>query len=1503
MLVCADCDVYTIQLQVDEKGWRVISSYLEKLCNKDKIENVKPIPGLATEPRSISFDPTHHKSLNAELKYLYTAITRAKCNLWIYDSNQKNRLPMLDYWHKRNAVKVVRKSKDVTGDSSESYNFVFASNSTPEQWAAQGDNFRKRHLWEQAILCYEKAGVEYTYLAKEACAYHFIQEARQQKPQLFQHAALNFFERDELKHSVNCINGAALCLKNSRPPKHAVAAKLFEQLGDLAKAAQCFLRSKDFENFARVQEHLGDYNAVIRSLHGKPFMRKREALVKADEYVRKGYTLDPKFTPSELSFSCAKFYSKKDKKILLEVLKYMPEHERRVKFLKEAELFKEAFEDYATSNQFGGAYRLALAKGWFADGKALAKRTGDESMEARFILQEAKEEYLTLPVSFNVSSVNPKVITGLKTVSRSKDRLLQAEANLLLGMLLKAQGQCIMALGQFKLIKHKAGTLEAFDRVGDFGKVSDQEILNCCHIAKKVATSLKECSDMNVDVKRAVKFCDFQLIGKVYVTSAFSNIWIEKDTLLKFLSEEGDPDIDSMLRLKQDVKDAMVQHYESFMEKWPAKFNLETRLQQKLQVFKLHAQLHSRQSLNRQYSLQEVSSLSLREYLQACVHLLELWVLQNQTKKIDNIIVHFVLIFSPQVYIYLPQCLRSPHVQTVRISENSRTCFADFIKKEIVRISGVNDKVQINEWLLVWRASCIALPSLKMLTEKISALEAGVNGEAGESKEYEPPPGFIYWQTDKRFCHIFSLWLNSCVDVRERSRALWAAKLAITHFLGNIAEDKRISISVMNCVDLLSVHCTSLLAMITNANALQNIPTIFTVPLMYKHMVELFTCLNCRKGTSDTSLLAACVAEVSSCHNLRGLFKECKQLLVRAMGYLIGTHSRAPWFSMLKYGLRNFPNHDATRLCLILTLTLFCNLAMLKVQELPIFEDKIRTILTKAATRGHNVPVYVKKVYSDLSANSHGFSRPAFVLNLVANLLHDSRMDNMLSKLIFSEKEDSGGRIEFVNHQLTSQVKKPPHTMPSEKLPGLKSARSLPQAQAHSSPQSEKVPPVVRLPAVEGAGSSQVHPSSSELSQVQPVSPVAAPIGSERRKIPAVSSSHHSADPVLANPSVTSTLNPNATMYLPGFPNTVADPSYLTPGLPHIADNPSLPPPTHGSNESTYHLQPSHSLPSGSPNLAAALMAGYPQQYPGVYPAMGFPDSTIAPSEHTFMPSATDGTEWNGCMYYFQDENFFYTEDRQDEGEGGHTEYEESFVLTHLSQPVSQIDPNMIGEDIIDEKNSFCNVCGVYYQQDEAAVEPEDSSHDRPAFETYIGHVNGSEHHNNTVSYKRFKLLVGEAADGCEKFTLFQLAEKKLKDCKDLKADVETEQLDHEIDSLQDQINKYLEAIAECEDNRRWSEGTVKISGINDVLARLLKAATDQERKVMETSRQRFMRKHDEKEEVDEIDEFSARFEKELDQEVKLKGSRAGKRSSDGKMRTAEEKRQSRDKKRFKKQK
>ena len=212
---------------MDEKGWRVITNYLNE--HEDCVKVKRKLPGKESEPRSHPFDEKIHKALNSELKYLYTAITRAKCNLWIYDADVKRRLPMFDLWYKRDLVKVV--GNDIDGAESQ-HSLIFASISTDEQWKVQGDYFMRRSRWEQAKHCYERAGKGNAYLICEANARLLVQRARREsKPQLFLEAAVDFFHSDEFMHNIHCLLLAAQCLRRAKPPKYIPAAELFEKLG------------------------------------------------------------------------------------------------------------------------------------------------------------------------------------------------------------------------------------------------------------------------------------------------------------------------------------------------------------------------------------------------------------------------------------------------------------------------------------------------------------------------------------------------------------------------------------------------------------------------------------------------------------------------------------------------------------------------------------------------------------------------------------------------------------------------------------------------------------------------------------------------------------------------------------------------------------------------------------------------------------------------------------------------------------------------------------------------------------------------------------------------------------------------------------------------------------------------------------------------------------------------------------------------------------------------
>ena len=194
----------------------------EENSSKIKAGNVKNPFG---KTRPLQFDECQHKSLNSELKYLYTAITRARCNLWIYDSDELKRCPVFDYWFRRGLIKVI-KVDDVT-DKDEST--LFASTSTSEEWKAQGDYFKKKRLWEPAMKCYRKA--QCLHLELETQAYSLVQQARRQTAkskeaqELYLYAAKNFLECDKIVHSYQSLENAARCLMNAK--KYDNAEDLF----------------------------------------------------------------------------------------------------------------------------------------------------------------------------------------------------------------------------------------------------------------------------------------------------------------------------------------------------------------------------------------------------------------------------------------------------------------------------------------------------------------------------------------------------------------------------------------------------------------------------------------------------------------------------------------------------------------------------------------------------------------------------------------------------------------------------------------------------------------------------------------------------------------------------------------------------------------------------------------------------------------------------------------------------------------------------------------------------------------------------------------------------------------------------------------------------------------------------------------------------------------------------------------------------------------------------
>ncbi|XP_064597505.1 TPR and ankyrin repeat-containing protein 1-like [Liolophura sinensis] len=142
--------------------WRIVTSYLHRLATaRDEPQAAGPSTPAPVEIdqeaiqtsacRPLAFNPMKHRVLCSEFKRLYTAITRARVNLWIYDEDEKSRASVFDYFKARGLVRTITSAEDSEQET-------FAQMSSSADWTWRGDQFMERHSYDMAIKCYQKAG-------------------------------------------------------------------------------------------------------------------------------------------------------------------------------------------------------------------------------------------------------------------------------------------------------------------------------------------------------------------------------------------------------------------------------------------------------------------------------------------------------------------------------------------------------------------------------------------------------------------------------------------------------------------------------------------------------------------------------------------------------------------------------------------------------------------------------------------------------------------------------------------------------------------------------------------------------------------------------------------------------------------------------------------------------------------------------------------------------------------------------------------------------------------------------------------------------------------------------------------------------------------------------------------------------------------------------------------------------------------------------------------------
>ncbi|XP_065937836.1 uncharacterized protein [Magallana gigas] len=241
------------------KEWRVVTSFLEMLTkehdpykSKDKRSFIHSDISTNLYPRPLEFDPRKHKILNTELKRLYTALTRARTNVWIFDEDEECRLPMFDYFIKRNLVEVKDDASLIR----------FSKQSECKDWCKQGEFFFRKKRFDLAADCF-KEGSD-IFKARLAGAYHEKQLARSmdeksQKYHLMRAAHL-FFQCKKAMKAEKCLRIASQykCLGRfyERTQQDKIPESLDSDSKICAKAADCFGKMQNNAQFLKFAKNI-----------------------------------------------------------------------------------------------------------------------------------------------------------------------------------------------------------------------------------------------------------------------------------------------------------------------------------------------------------------------------------------------------------------------------------------------------------------------------------------------------------------------------------------------------------------------------------------------------------------------------------------------------------------------------------------------------------------------------------------------------------------------------------------------------------------------------------------------------------------------------------------------------------------------------------------------------------------------------------------------------------------------------------------------------------------------------------------------------------------------------------------------------------------------------------------------------------------------------------------------------------------------------------------------
>ncbi|KAL4454345.1 hypothetical protein ABPG74_012302 [Tetrahymena malaccensis] len=273
------------QTVTDEINQEQQQTQIKKHDLVNKIKNQKQLSKQDQNLKTLSlseFNPVYNSILCSELKQLYTAITRPKKRLIIFDNQEYKRKPILDYWLQKNLVCLIS-PQDFKKYNQEKPTFEREQNEEKQKiikdlqnqihlnsqidWFQQGMQMFQNKYYQQAIKCFEKIGQEKLiqqaklHLELQTCSkdiQNIQNELQILKLNQGQYASLNQSSKNNLKYQ--------FCKQlNQLKQNLRIIGDQFYQINQKNLAAQCYSNSEQYQLAGQIYEELQLYKEAAES--------------------------------------------------------------------------------------------------------------------------------------------------------------------------------------------------------------------------------------------------------------------------------------------------------------------------------------------------------------------------------------------------------------------------------------------------------------------------------------------------------------------------------------------------------------------------------------------------------------------------------------------------------------------------------------------------------------------------------------------------------------------------------------------------------------------------------------------------------------------------------------------------------------------------------------------------------------------------------------------------------------------------------------------------------------------------------------------------------------------------------------------------------------------------------------------------------------------------------------------------------------------------------------